>query len=89
MSVDAEEIDPRAANLNGQTCNVAVYRYYFSSVGLLLVVVRLALVIVPRNAQKPYEELLSVVIEAPLAFFFTKTDTGATRNRGLKTPHVE
>jgi len=61
MSVDAEEIDPRVEDLNRQTGDFAVYKYYFSSVGLFSSLLFVSYVVLFGVASKMTEFLLTFV----------------------------
>jgi ATP-binding cassette subfamily C (CFTR/MRP) protein 1 len=61
ISVDAEEIDPRVEDLNRQTGDFAVYKYYFSSVGLFSFLLFVSYVVLFGVASKMTEFLLTFV----------------------------
>lgn len=69
MSVDAEEIDPRVEDLNRQTGDFAVYKYYFSSVGLFSSLLFVSYVVLFGVASKMTEFLLTFVRQ----FFYSRT----------------
>lgn len=73
-------VERHGNSVNGFYLGLYAMLAVLAIIGLMGAVAQLAMVMIPKSAEKLHAQLLETVMNAPLSFF-TTTDTGVTTNR--------